>query len=339
MPLQDNQSPDEPRLGFAMSDANSDIREPPSVTGGGHLYSSQHLPSNGDEEEVHPILSCLVADLNSRPFSHWWQLVSPFHEWCAVFIYESHLWDNVKEPQSKEPKRCPFQVHPQTPPKPKELCWFEVMDDLPLRSQLWKGSQLDQSIWDLVFLSVEEDQLSPTYENIPVQFVSQIEIYQPATICTYRSITWLLKSSIPKINQVAEDVQAGTGEALLGLRDKSADVASPACCVVEELQALHHQLRAHVVKACILVVVCHCCSEDHVLSGDGQFLEGIRGHHLQVHNLIALGQSHKFKEFLRAAHILEVEQFLGGHVDEADHGAKCFSSGLLDFDHLPCLSN
>ena len=99
-----------------------------------------------------------------------------------------------------------------------EVCWFEVMDDLPLRCQLWKGSQLDQPIWDLVFLSVKEDKDTPTCKS------KQFKIMNHKMRIV--SNTWQEQSCIPDIDQLMQDVQAGLGEVDPGCFDERKNVCS-----------------------------------------------------------------------------------------------------------------
>ena len=81
-------------------------------------------------------------------------------------------------------------MYPKTDLKPKhrpwrQLHWFEVMDDLPLSSKLWNSDQLNSLVFDLVFLSVKVDQLSPTWQDISNQSFTNIKLQKYLTAAKF----------------------------------------------------------------------------------------------------------------------------------------------------------
>ena len=66
--------------------------------------------------------------------------------------------------------------------------------------------------------------------------------------------TWKLESFTAHIYHLTEDVEVCSGEVINRLLDEGADVASSACCVKQELQTLHGQLAAQIIKECPFVV-------------------------------------------------------------------------------------
>ena len=89
MPLQDNQSSNEPRLWVGiMPDADSDISEP--LVWGRHTYSSHQLASSSEGEKELALLPALVADLKPGPLSNNYYLAAP-HQ-LTILICQEDVW-------------------------------------------------------------------------------------------------------------------------------------------------------------------------------------------------------------------------------------------------------
>ena len=134
--------------------------------------------SNCQREEVLAVL-LLVADLDTRPLSNLRDLAALYHvpvKGLVVVPAEMPSQDNSCRRDSST-NNC-------TAPKVnikcgiilsgvlhlEMFCAFNVVQDFPLRLQLWNCNQLNWLIWNLVLLSVKEDQVAPICKRMASSF-------------------------------------------------------------------------------------------------------------------------------------------------------------------------
>ena len=139
-----------------------------------HLPPPNMLASNCQREEVLAVL-LLVADLDPRPLSNIGSLVASYHApglelivITAEIRYQADLWRR----DSSTNKGIPPNVNAKCDIilsgvlHLEMFCAFDVVQDFPLRVQLWNCHQLVAHIWDLVLLSVKEDQVPPVCKRV-----------------------------------------------------------------------------------------------------------------------------------------------------------------------------
>ena len=139
-----------------------------------HLPPPNSPASNCQREEVLAVL-LLMADLDPRPLSNLRDLAALYQvsvKGLVVVPAEMPSQDNSCRRDSST-NNC-------TAPKVnikcgiilsgvlhlEMFCAFNVVQDFPLRLQLWNCSQLVELIWNLVRLSVKEDQVAPVCKRV-----------------------------------------------------------------------------------------------------------------------------------------------------------------------------
>ena len=143
-----------------------------------HLLPPNMLASNCEREEVLAVL-LLVADLDPRPLSNIGDLVTNYNSPCKELVVitaeipsQDDLWRRdsstniciAPHPNTKYVIILSGVLHLEM------FCAFDVVQDFPLRLQLCNCNQLVGHIWNLVLLSVKEDQVAPVCKRMASSF-------------------------------------------------------------------------------------------------------------------------------------------------------------------------
>ena len=143
------------------------------------LLPPNMLASNCQREEVLAVLLLLVADLDPRPLSNLGNLIASCNLPGTGLVVittdipsQDDLWRRDRSTNKCiEPKvnaKCDINLSGVL--LLEIFCAFNVVQDLPLRLQLWNCNQLVILIWNLVLLSVKEDQVAPICKRVASSF-------------------------------------------------------------------------------------------------------------------------------------------------------------------------
>ena len=139
------------------------------------------LAPNCQREEVLAVL-LLVADLDPRPLSNLGNLVASCNLLGMVLVVitaeipsQEDLWR-----RDRSMKKCiepnvnaEFDINLSGVLHLEIFCAFNIIQDFPLRLQLWNCNQILGHIWDLVLLSVKEDQVAPICKRVASSFFTR----------------------------------------------------------------------------------------------------------------------------------------------------------------------
>ena len=137
--------------------------------------------SNCQREEVLAVL-LLMADLDPRPLSNIGSLVASYHVPALELVVstaEIRPQDDLWRRDSSRNKCIAPNVNAKCDIILSGVlhldmfCAFNVVQDFPLRLQLWNCNQLVGLIWDLVLLSVKEDQVAPICKRVASSFFTR----------------------------------------------------------------------------------------------------------------------------------------------------------------------
>ena len=139
-----------------------------------HLLPPNMLASNCEREEVLAVL-LLVADLDPRPLSNLRDLAAIYHVpviGLVVVPAEMPSQDDLCRRDSSTNKcmapnaNIKYGIILSGVLHLEMFCAFDVVQDFPLRRQLWNCNQLVRLIWNLVLLSVKEDKVAPICKRV-----------------------------------------------------------------------------------------------------------------------------------------------------------------------------
>ena len=143
-----------------------------------HRLPPNMLASNCQREEVLAVL-LLVADLDPRPLSNIGSLVASYHVPALELVVstaEIRPQDDLWRRDSSTNKCIAPNVNAKCGITLSGVLHlemfggFDVVQDFPLCLQLWNCNQLVGHIWDLVLLSVKEDQVAPLCKRVASSF-------------------------------------------------------------------------------------------------------------------------------------------------------------------------
>ena len=138
------------------------------------------------------------------------------------------------------------------------------------------------------------------------------------------------------IDQVVQDVEVGLREVLLCLLDQMNHVTSSICGVIQELEALHLQFLANVLKLSVPVLLSNGCRKDHIFSCYIENGKGMASDLFQSKDLIPDTKLMQFKELLGATDSIKSECVCSrAPVDVSDHSSKGICRCVLHLKHLP----
>ena len=146
-----------------------------------HLPPPNMLASNCQREEVLALLF-LVADLDPRPLSNIGSLVASYHVPALDLVVstaeirsQDDLWrkDNSTNKCIAPNVNAKCAIILSGVLHLEMFCEFNVVQDFPLRLQLWNCSQPVNLIWNPALPSVKEDKVAPICKRMSSSFFEE----------------------------------------------------------------------------------------------------------------------------------------------------------------------